>query len=216
MKRRGGVAIAQEGEEGLRHAAQVIRNGGVVILPTDTTFAVAANALSPEALKRVHKLKQRDPTKQMSIMVASVEDVARYAYVDARCLRFIGGVLPGPLTVVLPARESRAPILASGGTIGVRVPSSLFCQNLAKLVDVPLTATSANRAGMPETYTFEDAMSSFAGGTEIPDLVIQGLVGTARQPSTIIDLTKTPPAILRQGVLSERELLEAWCRAGEE
>lgn len=186
-------------------AAEVLRAGGCVVLPTDTVYGVAALAALPGAAGRLFAAKDRAEDHPLAVLVSGVDQVLPLvASPSADARQAMARHWPGPLTLVLHrAPEARA--LALGGdpaTIGVRCPDHAFVRALAARVG-PIATTSANRTGEPTPETAHEAARSLAVA---PELVVDGgpAGGVA---STVVDATAQPWRVLRVGALSEMELL---------
>lgn len=174
----------------LEEAARIIRQDGLVVYPTDTIYGLGADAFSDEAIRKVFEAKRRPYSQPISVAVADIEMIFGIARVDADALRFIEEFLPGPVTVVIPARSSIPSSLTGGtGMIGIRIPNHPVALRLVSLVDSPITATSANIHGARDPVTPDEC--------HVPhDLLLDGgrLPGT---PSTVVDLKNR--RIVRRG-----------------
>jgi len=174
----------------LEKAARIIRQDGLVVYPTDTIYGLGADAFSDEAIERVFYAKKRPFSMPISVAVSDLEMVFGIASVDDLALEFIERFLPGPITVVIPARNSVPESLTGGmGMIGIRIPDHPLALELIRLVDSPITATSANVHGGRDPVT--------PGDCHVPhDILIDGgrLPGT---PSTVVDLFSR--SIIRRG-----------------
>lgn len=171
-------------------AVSILRHDGLVIYPTDTIYGLGADALSEEAITRVYEAKRRPFSAPISVAVCSCDMIHGIARVDDYAAGFIDRFLPGPVTVVLPARNSLPEMLTGGtGRIGVRIPRHPVALRLIGLLDAPITATSANTTGARDPVV--------PGDCNVPhDFLIDGgrLPGTA---STVIDLSSLE--IIRPG-----------------
>jgi len=171
-------------------AVHVLQRDGLVVYPTDTVYGLGADALSDAAICRVYEAKQRPISQPISIAVADLEMAQAVACIDGAALAFMERVLPGPVTVVLQAKTCLPDILTGGtGLIGIRIPAHPVPEALTRMLDGPITATSANLHGDRDPATTNDV--------HVPhDLMIEGgkLPGT---PSTVVDLVHR--CILRQG-----------------
>ena len=139
-------------------AAAAIRDGGVVVYPTETVYGLGADASDADAVERVFELKGRDRSKPLSLGVASVDAVLRHTRPTDRALRFMRAFLPGPVTAVV-ARDPSLPdaLTAGGDRVGVRVPDHEVALSLfERAAPVPVTATSANRSGAPSVTRPDD------------------------------------------------------------
>nr|VFK18424.1 MAG: translation factor SUA5 [Candidatus Kentron sp. LPFa] len=207
------LPVAGESPKTIDFASKVIREGGFVIIPTDTTYAIAADATNEQAVRAVIGLKGRSASKAMSIIVSGYDEIERYADPNDRTRRIIRSLLPGPVTLLLPVNQDCTNLVCADKTVGIRIPKSEFCTALAKQTGVPLTATSANASGQPDTYILRDAIEQLGTlGTQIAFAVDGGELPLHR-PSTIIDLCGDEsgydrPRIVREGALSIEELMK--------
>jgi L-threonylcarbamoyladenylate synthase len=178
----------------IERAVTVLSHDGLVIYPTDTLYGLGADAFSIEAIEKVYDAKKRDLSKPISIAVSDFEMLAAVSRIDASMQDFIERFLPGPVTVVVPARKTIPEILTGGtGTIGIRIPAHGIARQVIEKFDAPITATSANLSGGKDPQTPDEC-------TVPHDLLIDGgrLPGT---PSTVVDLvTRT---IVRRGAKAE-------------
>jgi len=180
----------------LEKAAEIILRGGLVVYPTETFYALGANALNKKAVEEIFRVKKRPLSKPIPIIIADkswLKDIV--IEVPEVAIHLIKKYWPGPLTIVFRA-SNKLPSNLTGGTgkIGIRVCSHPLAQRLVSLVNVPITATSANISGKPPPNSIE---SISLQGIDI----IDGGPVLGRVPSTIIDVTSTPPVILRQGAI---------------
>lgn len=187
---------------GTRTAADVILSGGLVVYPTDTTYAIGANALDQDAVQAVRKLKGRSATKAMSIILSGAQEIARYAMADERQMCWASALLPGPVTLVFNSAAGGSALACSDSTVGIRVPDSGFCRNLASLASVPITATSANLSGAKESYDLDEAVDRLGAHAVNVQLFVDGGALSSQQPSTVIDLSGRKPIIVRNGALT--------------
>ena len=169
-------------------AAAALRDGGAVVLPTDTVYGLAA---LPGREELLHELKDRPAAMPIAVLVADVEQAETIAVLDDRARRLAAAFWPGPLTLVLAPVEGDA-------TIGVRCPDHDFLRALVARVG-PLPTTSANRHGEPTPPTAAEAAAALSG---VPALVVDGgpCGGVA---STVVDVSDPgrPPVVLREGAL---------------
>lgn len=176
----------------------VLAAGGVVVLPTDTVYGLAAAASQPAAVARIFELKGRSADVPIAVLCTDAgQALALAGALGPTAARLAAAHWPGPLTLVLPRRADLDWELGQPrDTIGVRCPDHDLVRALAARVG-PLATTSANRHGVPTPATATDAATSLTGPV---DLVVDGghLHGTA---STVVDLASEPPRVLRQGEL---------------
>ena len=189
--------------QAVERAAAVLREGGVVVLPTDSVYGIccAATAGNP-AHTRIFDIKRRDRAQTLPWFIADVCDLERYGHdVPAWALRLAERSWPGALTVVVRASEAVPPEYAQpsadGATIALRVPGSELDRAVIRATGAPLAQTSANTHGAP-------AATSGSG-----DLVVDAGPAPVGVASTIVDATGAEPRILRTGALAEAEVLLA-------
>jgi len=201
------LRISESGvERAAREAAEVLREGGIVLYPTDTLYGLAVDAENRDAVARLALLKVRDARKAVSVVMPSVADIERYAEVLPEAKRLIDTYLPGPLTLVLPCTDPRLAHLSEDGSIGVRVPDSAFTLALGEKFERPYTATSANVAGMPTQSTVEAILAQFGEAASHIALAIDDGPREGNLPSTVVRVRGNEAGILREGALP-RELL---------
>ncbi len=173
----------------------LLRHGGVLAVPTETFYALAADPLEAGAVGRILEIKGRQEDKPLPVLFARRGDLDRLGVeADPSTLERYFTLWPAPLTVVFPIR---APIAASRGgrTIAVRLPASKKLRDLLSLVG-PLTGTSANRSGGEPLFSPALVESEFR--REI-DLLVDGGKTPGGKPSTLVDATREPPVVLRHG-----------------
>jgi L-threonylcarbamoyladenylate synthase len=193
----------------LEHAAKLIAKGGVIVCPTDTGYAFSANALDVRAVTRVFQLKGRAFSNPIHIAVGSIEEAADYAQVNevARCLA--AHYLPGALTLVLKKKETVPSLLVANlNTVGIRIPNNKIMLSLVAKVGKPLTTTSANISGKPTPYSVEEIVAQLGDGIENLALILDQGPLPQRDLSTIVDLSISPPQLIRQGRLSWLDIRE--------
>ncbi|RLE66862.1 MAG: threonylcarbamoyl-AMP synthase [Thermoprotei archaeon] len=187
-------------KDALLKAADVIKRGGVVAIPTDTSYGLAANALDINSVNRVFHIKQRNKTKVVSIFVDSIESIKKYFILDDTAYKLLS-LLPERLTLILKAKEPGTfpeGIVNKEGGVGVRLPPSIYPLELVKLTGVFLTATSANISGKPPIYD----PSLIEKELRHIDLILDAGILKKVPTSTVVDLTNKPPVILREGAIS--------------
>lgn len=170
---------------------EVLAEGGVVVLPTETFYGLAVNPRDPQAVARVFAIKGREASKALLVVVANLEQAEELAVLSETWRQRLRAVWPAPLTVVFPARQL---LPGSGRTVAVRVPAFDLLRSLLREVG-PLTATSANLSGQPPAQ----APQELGPLSEMVDLVLDGGKTPGGLPSTLVDATVTPPRLLRAG-----------------
>lgn len=192
--------------EVLADVEEVIRNGGIAIVPTDTVYGIIGDARSVHAIKKAFFVKQRPEEKAFPVFIGSIPDARRWAYISDQKAAFLEHVWPGAITVVFQ-KKGELPALLTGGkdTLGLRMPDHPFLLRLLSFFDFPLFQTSANVSSQEPARTPEDVVRYFGTDTSGVDLFIDAglLVGN---PSTVIEFTSDHPIILRSGRISKAEL----------
>ena len=202
-------------QKAVRHAAKLLRAGEVVALPTETVYGLAANALEENAIAKIFKIKGRPANNPIIVHVASNEMakscVKNFPPVAEKLAR---SFWPGPLTVILPRAEKIPEIVAAGGqTVGIRWPSHPFIQAVILECDFPLAAPSANLSNSISPTNAEHVSRSLGG--KIP-LIVDGGQSQVGIESTVLDLTVSPPAILRPGMIHAESLAAVIGEVGSE
>jgi L-threonylcarbamoyladenylate synthase len=193
----------------IERAAKLITGGKVVVCPTDTGYAFSANALDVRAVARVFALKSRDFKNPIHVAVSSIEEAEKYAYVSPAARHLARYFLPGALTLVLPKKEIIPSLLVGGrDTIGIRIPDNRVILELAGMAGVPLTTTSANISGKPTPYAVEEIRAQLGEGIKNVALILDQGPLAVHELSTIVDLTVSPPQLIRQGRVSWLEVRE--------
>ena len=184
----------------LEAAARVLRGGRLVAFPTETFYGLGAHALDETAVARIFRAKGRPADKPLLVLVESLAMVERVAReVPDRARRLMAKYWPGPLTLILPARADLPVALTAGtGTIGVRLSAHPVALALVRAVGAPVTAPSANPHEGPAPRTADDVLIALGSGV---DLVLDGGPTPGGPPSTVLDVTGAPPALLRPGAV---------------
>ncbi|MDL2264548.1 threonylcarbamoyl-AMP synthase [Synergistaceae bacterium OttesenSCG-928-I11] len=196
--------IVQPTPDTIREAAEIIRDGGLVAFPTETVYGLGANALSPEAVRKIFLAKGRPGDNPLIMHVGSISDAAKYAEINHAAETLMLNFWPGPLTIVLASypnvpRETRAGL----DTVGIRFPLNTVAMELIRAAGVPIAAPSANRSGRPSPTTAQAVFDDL--GDNI-DLIIDGGETNVGLESTVVDATADAVAILRPGGVT-REML---------
>ena len=188
-------------------AAALLRRGEIVSFPTDTFYALGADALDEEAVAQLHRLKGREANKPILILLEDAAQAERWVLDISPAARVLmQSFWPGPLTLVFRSAPSLPTLLTGGtGTVGVRVPNCSLTRALAKLAEVPITGTSANPSGSPAPASASDVMRYFEG--KIP-LVLDGGEARCKGPSTVVSVVYPEPRILRTGEISQELILQ--------
>jgi len=185
-------------------AIDILREGGLVVFPTDTVYGVAALARDAAAVAAIYRAKQRPSNMPIPVMVGDPMAVSEIAIPAPGFRDLADAFWPGPLTIILPRRATLPDIVTAGGdTVALRIPDHPLVLALLRVLNEPLAVTSANRSGHPPALTADDARVQLDGRVEA---IIDGGPAPGGLPSTIIDLTRTPPQILRRGPVTEAQI----------
>ncbi|XP_015591352.1 yrdC domain-containing protein, mitochondrial [Cephus cinctus] len=192
------------GPRSMAAAVNLLLNGEVIALPTDTIYGFAALAQNQDAIEKLYKIKKRDESKPLAICVYSIKDVHNWGVVDTLPTRFLEDLLPGPVTVVLKRTANLNPGLNPGiDNVGIRVPNSKFIRNVVKMINQPLALTSANESNKPSSLhpkEFEELWPQL-GGIFYPIQDEHVKRDSKRVGSTVVDLSIYGKfKILRPGV----------------
>jgi L-threonylcarbamoyladenylate synthase len=196
--------------EALTPAAIVLERGGVIAFPTETVYGLAADPASFAAVAKVFAVKGRRKTEPLPLIAADVDAARRVASVwSPVAARLAATFWPGPLTLVIPVAVSRVTpgVTAGTGTVGVRVSGHPVARALAARAPSGLiTATSANRSGMPALATAEAVTAAL---DDRVDLVIHGAPSPGGLASTIVDVSEAAPRLVREGPIPFARVLES-------
>ena len=203
------IDLNKDYEEAIREAVDVLGRGGVVVYPTDSLYGLGANALDPEAVERVFKIKGREFSKPLPIIVKNMVWADELAHISPRNQTILKKAWPGKFTAVLPKKNIVPNVVsAAASSVGIRVADFVFTDKLLGKFGYPLTATSANVSGHEPTNNIDKIVDIFSKRAVRPDLVIDAGVLPKSDPSIIVDLTTSKPKVLRISPTSPQKLLE--------
>ncbi|MBR7011243.1 MAG: threonylcarbamoyl-AMP synthase [Oscillospiraceae bacterium] len=192
-------------EHDLERAAELIKSGGLVAIPTETVYGLGANGLDPEAVKKIFLAKGRPQDNPLILHIhdaAQLHDFCRE--VPETALRLAEAFWPGPLTMILPVREIVPKTTTAGlDTVGVRCPDNDATRKIIRLAGVPIAAPSANTSGKPSTTTAAHVLHDMDGKI---DAIVDGGPCRVGVESTIVDLTGPVPRLLRPGGIGPERL----------
>lgn len=191
--------VAQQHAE-LQHAATLLREGKLVVFPTETVYGLGGNGLDAAAAKNIYAAKGRPSDNPLIIHIAHPEDAERYAETCETYYRLARAFMPGPLTVILPKKKC-IPSSVTGGldSVAVRCPSHPVAHRLIELADIPIAAPSANLSGKPSPT---DASHVIADLTGRVDLILDGGECDIGLESTIVQLNGSSATLLRPGAVT--------------
>jgi len=191
--------------DSIARAAQVLAAGGVAIFPTETVYGIGANIADPAAVRRVFLAKGRDFCRPLMAHCSSLDQLpGLVAEVPVPARRLIHRFWPGPLALVLPRHPSVADVVVGGrATIGIRMVADTCTCCLIDRLGRPLAGTSANRSGRSATACFAGLDPELLD--EIDVALDAGTAGSG-QPSTVLDMTASPPRLIRRGAVAATEI----------
>jgi L-threonylcarbamoyladenylate synthase len=186
------------------NASDLLKSGQLVAIPTETVYGLGANALDDQAVARIYELKKRPQFNPLIIHFCDVEQVSQHVILNDTALKLAKAFWPGPITLVLPRKDSSAiSLLASAGldTLAVRIPSHPVSLDLLKQAQVPVAAPSANPSQALSPTTAEHVLSAFQDNEKLT-MILDGGSCEVGLESTIIDLSEVTPVILRPGAIT--------------
>ena len=190
----------------IQDAAAVIRKGGVIAFPTRCLYGLGADAFNPDAVNRIFKIKQRSVEKPILILIDDPNRLkGLVTHISEAAKAIAERFWPGRVTLVFDAGAKVPETLTAGtGKIGIRLAGHPVAAALARAIQGPITGTSANVSNCPGCHQIEDLQPAVA---EQLDLIIDGGPLNGGRGSTVVDVTGKIPRVLREGVVSEKEIL---------
>lgn len=189
-------------QQDIEKAIKVLKNGGIVIFPTDTAFGIGCRMDDERAVKRLFEVRKRPKKQAVSVLVHTIDMAQEYLQPIPQEVfdRLISQYWPGALTIILSCKTEKVPSLVRGGEnrLGVRIPNHPIIREIIREVGVPILGPSANFHGKETPYVFSDLDPRLI---ELVDFVISGETSLVRQPSTVIDCSVSPWKIVRQGAV---------------
>ncbi|ANE40932.1 translation factor Sua5 [Fervidobacterium sp. SC_NGM5_O18] len=205
------IKISDLYNDDIQYACDVLKNGGLVAFPTETVYGLGACALNPTAVKKIFEVKGRPQDNPLIVHLASLEQVNELAFVEEKYVNVIKRLTPGPVTFVLKKKEIIPPEVTAGlDTVGVRVPAHPIAQRLAQCAG-PIAAPSANLSGKPSPTDAKSVIEDLFG---LVECIIDAGESAFGIESTIIDLTRERPLVLRPGPVTIEELNEIFKEFG--
>lgn len=187
----------------VREAAKVLREGGLVVLPTDTVYGLAADPFNEDAVKRVYQVKERSQTKPLPILLAEAHHALKLVKPTDTFWSLALRHWPGALTLVADPRDDLPMHLKRWEGIGVRLPDCPLCRAIARKIGGAIIGTSANLSGMESPRTAAQAMSML--GDQV-DLYLDGGPTFLGVSSTVVDTRHSPPRVIREGFIKSSAL----------
>ena len=196
-------------DTGWKHISETLLKGGLVIMPSDTTYACVVDASQDSAVEKLIAFKARPTGKAISVFVSSLDDAEKYVAISDTHRITLSALLPGPYTVILESKHKLSKLLeAENGTLGIRIPQYEFLHNTTEKYGAPLTATSANLAGKSPHYSVDALLNSLSDvKKDMIDLIIDAGTLPHNKPSTVIDISGGSMKIIRQGDMVADEIV---------
>ena len=189
----------------LEKAAELIKQGKIVVFPTETVYGIVTNCLDEQAVKSLYEVKQRPLDKPISLLVSNMEMVNLIAEdITEAEYKIMEKFFPGPLTIILKKKDIVPDVVTSGqDTVGVRMPSGEIARKLVELAGVPIAAPSANKTGEPSGTNLQEIKKNFEGKV---DYFIDGGDSELGLASTIGKVVDGKIQILRQGHITLEDI----------
>lgn len=184
----------------MEQIADLLNDGGIIIYPTDTTYAIGCHALKERAVERICQLKGIDPKKhRFSLVFPDMSTISEYVKVDNATFKLMRRNLPGPFTFILPAGSRLPKIFRNRKEVGIRIPDNSIATAISSSIEAPLLSTTLpydeddDIGYLTEPELIDERFSALV------DLVIDGGTG-GTEPSTVVDCTSSEPEVTRQGI----------------
>lgn len=181
----------------LKEAVKILKRGGLVGYPTESFFALGADATNAKAVRLIFTVKAREKNKPIALIASDLGQVKRFFIMSLAEQRLAKRYWPGALTILLRPKKAIAARALGAASIGVRVPRHAGARNLAKRLGRPIAATSLNMAGQPAMKSRTEVAQVFRGLA-----LLSGACGPSRKPSTVIAIQRGQSRVLRSGAVS--------------
>ena len=204
------TVLIKDTDEDIKKAAEIINNGGLVGMPTETVYGLGANALNPKAVLDIFKAKGRPADNPLIVHISDVSQIEKFSLAEeipenAKILA--EKFWPGPLTMIVKKGKAVPDEVSAGlDTVAIRFPSHPVAQKLISFAGLPVAAPSANLSGSPSPTTPQHVMRDLKG--KIPAIIDGGICNVGLE-STVITLTENPPRLLRPGGITLEQLRDA-------
>jgi len=193
--------------DNIREASRVVKNGGLVVYPTDTVYGLGCDPFNVKAVERVFKVKGERKEKPLPILASDIKFIKKIANINEKARKIAEKHWPGPLTLVVPKKPALPNIVTCGlASVGVRIPNHTVAIQLINLCDGLLIGTSANKTGEKSSRNAQEASKQIG---EKVDIILDNGPTPLGQESSIVDLTLEKPKMLREGPLNLIDILNA-------
>ena len=211
------IDIKKEKKFAIKKAVEILKNGGLIVYPTETCYGLGGDVTNPKALKKIMEYKKLRGSKPISIAVADREMAEEYVDINEMADNLYQNYLPGPITVISMSKGILVPpVVSIQGAVGVRYPDFDFTLQLIKAFNKPITATSANVSYRSAPYSIARLIENLPKKSlELIDLFLDAGELPKNDPSTVLDTTMNQLSVLRQGKLQFENALVKNKRVGE-
>ena len=198
--------LKSDDKNAVETAAVILKNGGLVAIPTETAYGLAANALDPEAVRKIFIAKCRPQDNPLIVHVSSMEEISPLVEkIDPRLYELAEKFWPGPLTVIMKKSDLVPPEVSAGlNTVAIRMPSHECARAIIAAAGVPLAAPSANASGKPSPTEAAHVAQDLDGKI---DAIVDGGECSVGVESTVVTLATDPPTLLRPGGITPEQLI---------
>ena len=190
-------------EEGIKKTSQIIKEGGIVVFPTDTVYGIGCNPYNENAVKKIYEIKSREKTKSLPVLASSIEIVKQITVIDEFTEKIVKKYWPGPLTLILKLRDKNLKkSLNLEDKIAVRIPNSVCTLKLLNKCNL-LVGTSANVSGDSSFTNPQECMKNVKNY----DVFVDGGTITSKGESTIIEIENEKIHVIREGALKKEDIV---------
>lgn len=184
----------------IQRIAEIVRNGGLIIYPTDTIYGLGCDIFNTKAVERVCKIKGINPEKNtLSFICHDLSQLSEFAKVDNQTFKLMKKNLPGPFTFILNGSSNLPRLFKNKKTVGIRIPDNNIIRDIVKELGHPMMTTSIKRLDEEVIEYFSDPELIHEKYNKLVDVVIDGGYGNI-EPSTIVDCTEEEPVVTRKGI----------------
>ena len=200
---------AKLNKEELSQVTKVLNKGGVIVVPTDTSYGLAARIDNQKGLEKIFILKGREKKKSISMAVRSRAQALKYCVISCKPIALWKEFLPGPLTLVVWSKKKTLPYLQrEDGTIAIRQVPTAMIDQILRALPVPITITSANKSGKGDIYSLKEFKAQYKKAP-FPDIFIDAGRLKKRSPSTVVSVKKSEPVyVIRKGPITEKQIMK--------
>jgi L-threonylcarbamoyladenylate synthase len=197
------LKISEQDDNSCKKTAEIIKNGGIAIVPTETVYAFAVNAFNIKSQKMLYRIKGRNLKRPLILMTNNIENIRFLVEISPKTLVIAEKFWPGQLTMILPTTTMGRIISGGRKDLGVRIPNNKFMLNLLNEIVIPIYTTSVNLSNKKSAKSVSEAIEFFDG---VADVIVDGGRCMFSFESTVVDMIQFPYVIIRRGCLDISEL----------